>query len=289
MRECSFEWTGILAEVEFQHIIQERNHLGKKGLALEVATWLDLLKKRSWKRTAVGCGAAFFQQFSGINGFIYYAPSLFRSLGQSNEMSLILSGTLNILQLVAVVICFFIIDRVGRRPLAVYGGFGMVIPYVIMAILVGLYDKSWRTHVGAGWATTAMAHIYILVYGVSYSPLGWALPPEVFPNSSRAKGVALSTATVWLSNFIVGVAVPPMIQQAGFGTYAFFAIMCLLAGLRAYFLVPETKGKSLEQMDEVFGDSNVKEEKEVMKQAAGYARRESIARRESLGFRDLKV
>ncbi|KKY31899.1 putative high-affinity glucose [Diaporthe ampelina] len=81
----------------------------------------------------------------------------------------------------------------------------------------------------------------------------------------RAKGVALSTATVWLCNFIVGVAAPPMLEQIGFGTYIFFGSFCILSGFWAIFLVPETKGKSLEQVDELFKDTVAQEEKEIIR------------------------
>ncbi|KAF2146198.1 uncharacterized protein K452DRAFT_315426 [Aplosporella prunicola CBS 121167] len=271
------EFKGIMAEVEFQKVIKERHHPGARGFKLELLEWLDLLKKKSWRRTAVGVGVAFFQQFSGINSFIYYAPTLFRSIGQSDDMSLVLSGTLNVAQVVGVAFCFFLIDRVGRRPLAIYGGLGMALPYIIMSVLVGLYSSDWASHTAAGWATSAMAYVYVLVYGASYSPLGWALPAEVFPNATRAKGVALSTSVVWLCNFIVGVVVPTMIAQAGYGTYVFFAVMCLLSAVWAYFLVPETKGRTLEEMDQVFGDNSGEEEKQVMKQLAlGGMRRDGL-------------
>lgn len=128
---------------------------------------------------------------------IYYAPTLFDSLGQEKN-SLILSGTLNIGQLVAVCVTFLIIDKVGRRPLAIWGGFGMGVPYVVISVLYGLYSDDWLGHPDKGWAAVAMAYVFILIYGVSYSPLGWALPSEVFSNAQRSKGVALSTATVWL-------------------------------------------------------------------------------------------
>ncbi|THY25953.1 hexose carrier protein [Aureobasidium pullulans] len=266
------EYEGILAEVEFETAMQEKRHPGVHGIKLELLSWADLFTKKVWRRTAVGMGVAFFQQFSGINAFIYYAPTLFESIGQSSEMALILSGIFNVLQLVAVAICFFIIDKVGRRPLAIFGGFAACIPYGIIAILSGLYDDSWITHKAEGWAAVAMAFLFIMIYGVSYSPLGWCLPSEVFPNALRSKGVAVSTATVWLCNFIVGVATPPMIENIGFGTYVFFAVFCFLAGVWAYFLVPETRGRTLEQMDEAFGDTSGQEEKELMKQAALQAR-----------------
>ncbi|GAB1199340.1 hypothetical protein APSETT444_008686 [Aspergillus pseudonomiae] len=119
------EYNSIISEVRFQKIVQERKHPGAKGLKLEILSWFDLFSKGTWRRTAVGCGIAFFQQFSGINAFIYYAPTLFESLGQSSEMSLILSGVFNVLQLVAAIICFLLIEKIGRRPLAIGGAFGM--------------------------------------------------------------------------------------------------------------------------------------------------------------------
>ena len=270
------EYRGILAEVQFQNLVLEKTHPGKSGFTLEVLTWLDLFKKKSWRRTAVGMGVAFFQQFSGINAFIYYAPTLFTALGQKS-LSLVLAGTLNIGQLIAVVTTFLIIDKVGRRTLAIWGGFSMGVPYVVIAALYGMYSHDWPGNPAAGWGAVAMAYVYILTYGVSYSPLAWALPAEVFSTAQRSKGVALSTATVWICNFIVGVITPSMIEEAGFGTYIFFACFCLLSGVWAYFLVPETKGKTLEELDEVFGDGTGQEEKEIMRQAAGDARRRSLA------------
>ncbi|KAK3713190.1 hypothetical protein LTR37_008623 [Vermiconidia calcicola] len=268
------EYRGILAEVQFQKMVLEKTHPGKFGLTLEVLSWLDLFKRKCWRRTAVGMGVAFFQQFSGINAFIYYAPKLFTALGQES-LSLVLAGTLNIGQLVAVVVTFLIIDKVGRRTLGIWGGFSMGVPYVVIAILYGLYSDDWPGHPAAGWAAVAMAYVYILCYGVSYSPLGWALPAEVFSNAQRSKGVALSTATVWICNFIVGVITPSMIAQAGFGTYVFFACFCFLSGVWALLLVPETKGRTLEELDEVFGDGSAREEHEIMRQAAMDARRRS--------------
>jgi MFS family permease len=108
-------------EVALQKIMQEKRHPGVSGLKLEILGWKDLFQKKSWHRTSIAVGVAFFQQLSGINAFIYYAPTLFQSLGQSSEVSVIMSGVFNMLQLVAVTVCFFIIDKVGRRPLAIWG------------------------------------------------------------------------------------------------------------------------------------------------------------------------
>ncbi|KAF7597357.1 hypothetical protein BBP40_006298 [Aspergillus hancockii] len=262
------EFQGIVTEIKFQALIQEKKHPGKHGIKLELLTWLDLFGKKGWRRTVVGCGVAFFQQFMGINAFIYYAPTLFRSIGQSDEMSLILSGVFNVLQLVTVVVCFLIIDKVGRRPLAIFGGFATGVAYIIIAILSGLYAKDWSAHTAAGWACVAMAFLFILIFGLTYSPLAWALPSEVFPNATRSKGVALATSTNWLSNFIVGIATPPMMDNIGYRTYIFYAVWCVLAGIWAMVFVPETSGKTLEEINDVLGDSSGQEEQEILMTAA---------------------
>ncbi|RAH47357.1 sugar porter family MFS transporter [Aspergillus brunneoviolaceus CBS 621.78] len=265
------EYTAIVSEVKFQRLVQERRHPGALGLKLELVSWLDLFRSGIWKRVAVGCGVAFFQQFSGINAFIYYAPTLFESLGQSNERSLVLSGVFNVLQVVAAIICTFIIESVGRRPLAIYGAFGMTISYAIIAVLSGLFSSNWPGHPAAGWACVAMAFVFILVYGVSYSPLGWALPAEVFPNACRSKGVALATCTIWLSDFVVGIVTPSMLADIGYRTYIFFAVMCTLAGVWAFFLVPETSGKTLEEIDSLFGDAGGHQERHIVREALAEA------------------
>lgn len=187
-----------------------------------------------------------------------------------------MSGVFNILQLIAVAICFVIIDKVGRRPLATFGAIGNTICYVIITILAGLYSHDWPAHQGAGWATVAMAFCFILVYGVSYSPLGWAMPSEVFSTPTRSKGMALSVCVNGLSNFIVAIAIPPMMANRGYQTYIFFTVMCLLATVWAVLLVPDTKGKTLEEMDEVFGDVQGQQEQAIMRQAMVSVNQETL-------------
>lgn len=117
--------------------------------------------------------------------------------------------------------------------------------------------------------------VYILTYGSTYAPLGWTLPAEAYTTANRSKGVALATAFLWLCNFAVGVSVPPMVESAGYGTYVFFAVMCFLAGLWAFFFVPETKNRSLEELAVVFKDNSAEEEKELLAQALQSMRRNS--------------
>ncbi|KAH7014232.1 general substrate transporter [Microdochium trichocladiopsis] len=253
------EFSGIVAEVRYQKAVVQQRHPGATGFKLEVCTWLDLFSLKLWRRVIVGCGVMFFQQFSGINAFIYYAPTLFQTLGQDYEMSLIMSGVFNMLQLVAVSLCFLIIDKVGRRPLAMIGGAGGAITWGIMAALVGVYSKTWSQHADAGWAAVAMAFGFILMYGCTYAPSAG----RSLQNAMRSKGVALSTSTNWICNFIVGIITPPMLESWGFGTYLFYGAWCAIAVVWAWAFVVETKGKTLEQIDELFGDNVAKEEQDL--------------------------
>lgn len=180
-------------------------------------------------------------------------------------MALVLSGIFNILQWVGVGICFVIIDKVGRRALAISGGAITGAAWMVLAALVGLYSSDWSSHIAAGWAAVAMAFIFVIAFGATFSCLAWSVPAEVFPNTSRAKGVAAATVVNWFSNFVVGLATPPMIESLGFGTYIFYGSFCLMAAVWAFFCVPETMGKTLEQMDALFKDGAAEEEKAVMR------------------------
>ncbi|KAL5596313.1 hypothetical protein FOVSG1_010002 [Fusarium oxysporum f. sp. vasinfectum] len=212
------EWKGILTEVRFQQEILSQEHPNDSGIILELKQWGDLFRPRCLKRTAVALGIPFFQQFSGINAFVYYAPTFFKALGQDDNMALILSGMVNICQLAAGIPTFLYLDKMGRRKLAIFGGAAMAVPHLIMSGVVGKFDGKWEANPGMGWFGVALIYIYVLCYACSYGPLAWTLPAEVFPSSRRAKGVGAATAMVWLANFIIGVVVPEMIIKIGWET-----------------------------------------------------------------------
>ena len=93
----------------------------------------------------------------------------------------------------------------------------MTISHFIIAILVGKFSHDWPGHRAAGWVSVAFLLFYMLSFGASWGPVPWAMPSEIFPSSLRAKGVALSTCSNWLNNFIIGLITPPLVQNTGFG------------------------------------------------------------------------
>ncbi|KAH6721943.1 general substrate transporter [Leptodontidium sp. MPI-SDFR-AT-0119] len=254
------EWMDIIAESKFQKQVLEERHpelvakTRMNRLKLEIVSWTDCLKPGCWRRTHIGAGLMFFQQFVGINALIYYSPTLFKTMGLDYLMQLIMSGVLNITQLFGVISSLWTLDRFGRKSILLWGSVGMFISHFSISILVGLYSSNWPSHRPEGWTSVVFLLFYMISFGASWGPVPWAMPAEIFPSSLRAKGVAISTCSNWLNNFIIGLVTPPLVQNTGFGAYVFFAVFCLGSFAWTYFFVPETNGKTLEQMDEVFKD-----------------------------------
>jgi len=166
-QRVQLEYFDILAEVALhQEISAERHpHLqdGSKGsrLKLEISAWGDCFKSGCWRRTHVGIGIMFFQQFVGINALIYYSPTLFGTMGLDHNMQLIMSGVLNITQLIGVTSSIWTMDKFGRRPLLIGGSIMMFLSHVIIAILVGKFSYDWPGHRPEGWASVAMLLVYM--------------------------------------------------------------------------------------------------------------------------------
>ncbi|KAI8407701.1 hypothetical protein FOFC_13142 [Fusarium oxysporum] len=248
------EWMDIIAEARFQasvlrdrhpNLTQRTDVVGK--IRLELVSWGDCFKSGCRRRTLVGAGLMFFQQFTGINALIYYSPTLFGTMGLDFDMQLIMSGVLNVTQLIGVLSSLWTMDRFGRRGILLWGSFLMFVPHLIIAVLVGRFSDDWPSHTAEGWTSVAFLLFYMLAFGASWGPVPWAMPAEVFP-------VKPLTSLDWINNFIIGLITPPLVRETGFGAYVFFAVFCLLSFVWVWFSVPETNGKSLEEMDSVFKD-----------------------------------
>jgi MFS family permease len=155
----------------------------------------------------------------------------------------------------------FLIDRVGRKPLLLCGAAGTFISLVIVGGIIGGYGDTLRDHPAAGWTGIAFVYIYDVNFSYSWAPIGWVLPSEIYNLGNRSKAMSLTTSSTWMCNFIIGLVTPDMIESIGYGTYLFFAAFALIAFVFTWFIIPETKGKSLEEMDAVFGDTTAHEEK----------------------------
>ncbi|EPS26910.1 hypothetical protein PDE_01850 [Penicillium oxalicum 114-2] len=261
------EYLEIRASIMLENAFAREHFPGLSGFRLHAAQYLSLVTNWArFKRLAIGCCTMFFQQFMGCNAMIYYAPTIFGQLGLSgNTTSLLATGVYGIVNCLSTLPALFFIDRVGRRVLLMAGATGTCISLVIVGGILGGYGNRLMDHKSAGWAGIAFIYIYDINFSYSFAPIGWVLPSEIFNLSIRSKAISITTSATWMCNFIIGLVTPDMLDSITWGTYIFFAAFCLLALAFTFFCIPETKGKTLEDMDLIFGDTAAHEEKERIK------------------------
>ncbi|KAJ6090454.1 hypothetical protein N7486_009269, partial [Penicillium sp. IBT 16267x] len=264
------EFLEIKSEVLFEQRVFAKKfpHLAEPGHSVwrrEFAQYTKIFRdKDNFKRVAIAGLIMFFQQWSGIDSIIYYASSTFQRLGlTSGTVSLLATGVVGIINVLATIPAIMIIDKVGRKPLLLAGSIGMFFSMIIVAVIVAKCHNDWENHASAGWAAVAFIWIYIANFGYSWGPASWVLIAEIFPLSIRAKGTSIGASSNWMNNFIVAFIVPPMINGIGWGMYLFFAIWLFIGALFIWFFIPETKNKTLEEMDIVFGSSMATEDRDI--------------------------
>ena len=199
----------------------------------------------------IGVMLSVFQQIVGINAVLYYAPRIFDSMGMGNPMvQTVIMGVVNI---VFTLVAVFTVERLGRKPLLICGSIGMAIGAlgVAMSNIVEV----------APIVPVASIMIYSASFMFSWGPICWVLISEIFPNTIRSSAVAIAVAFQWIFNFIVSSTFIPLYNMemghmgAKFGhcfVYAMYGIICVIAALFVYKLVPETKGKTLEDMTKLW-------------------------------------
>ena len=180
------EWFDIRAEVAFHKEtsalrhpeLQDRSIMSR--IKLEIVSWTDCFRRGCWRRTHVGVGLMLLQQFVGINALIYYSPTLFKTMGLDYSLQLIMSGVLNVVQLLGVITSLWTMDRFGRRPLLLWGSVFMTLSHLIIAILVGKFSGDWPSHRAAGWVSVAFLMFYMLSFGASWGPVRTSPIPKSY-------------------------------------------------------------------------------------------------------------
>ena len=165
----------------------------------------------------------------------------------------------NAVNVLSTPLSFYTIERFGRRPLLIYGALGMLVCELIVAI-VGTADAG---STAAGYCLIIFTCLYIFFFASTWGPAAWVVIGELFPLPIRAKGVALSTASNWLWNFVISFVTPYMVDpdKGNLGAKVFFvwSATCTACVAFAYFCVPETRGLSLEQVDRMLEESKVRQ------------------------------
>ncbi|KAH8878929.1 general substrate transporter [Thozetella sp. PMI_491] len=233
--------------MEIRDVIAADREIGK-------VTTMSILTKPSWrKRLILGCGVQAFGPLSGINVINYYGPTIYEILGIDTQTSLMIIGISGALSIVYCTIGLWMLDKVGRvKPLIVSAaGLGG-------ALLVNAVQAQYLNPDNANQLRSMVAMNFI--FSLFYTPLGiisWVYPAEIFPVEVRALGNAITTFTNWLINLVFAQFSPIALTRIGFAYFYIFFVFNIIALLSYWFFYPETKGRTLEQMDVLFGDQLV--------------------------------
>ena len=242
--------------------------LGEKNLEITIGriqqtleseqkpTWRDMCRPGGGPLSLygivwVGLALSVFQQFVGINVIFYYSNTLWGAVGFTEKDSFTITAITSLINIAATVIGMTIIDRVGRKPMLLAGSVGMVVAQGGLTVLFGTAPMVGGSPVlgpVSGPLALVCANLFVVAFGVTWGTTSWVMLSEMFPNTMRGAGMAVGTATQWLSNFVVTVSFPVLLGiNVGlvYGLFAFFAFVSFFFALKC---MHETKGVALEDM-----------------------------------------
>jgi len=207
------------------------------------AVFSDLIQPKIRPLLTIGIILAVFQQITGINTIMYYAPKIFASVGDSNGTALLQTIAIGCTNVIFTLIAMALIDRFGRRLLLILGSAGM------MTMLLGLSTLYFMKQT-SGIMVLVFILGYIAFFSASLGPAVWVVIAELFPNRLRSKGMSVAIVILWIACTIVSVTFPIMLQKLSGGiTFLIFGVICLANSLYVWRYVPETKEKTLEELE----------------------------------------
>ena len=226
-----------------QQEVDEEIKVTKESLGGDKGSWADLLKPGILLAVIAGSAIAILGQFMGVNAVLYYGPKIFSEAGFDNPMfSTVLVGVVNC---VTTVLAVFIIDRVGRKQLIYWGVSGMI----LCLLAIGVYF-AWGPALGLGnifMLTFFLA--YVFCTAISICAVVFVLLSEMYPNSVRGRAMSIAGFALWIGTYLIGQLTPVLLGWSQAGTFFLFAVMCVPYMLIMWKVIPETTGKSLEEIE----------------------------------------
>jgi MFS transporter, SP family, galactose:H+ symporter len=229
------------------HVSGEVKEIEETLLLEKEGKWSDLLDPRIRSALIIGIGLAAFQQLTGINTVIYYAPTILEFAGfQSASVTITATIGIGLVNVLLTIVSILLIDRIGRRPLLIVGITGMIISLGILGVafaLPGLKES-------LGMVSVVCLMLYVGSFAISLGPIFWLMIAEIYPLKIRGRAMSTATMVNWGTNLIVAITFLSIIHILGAsGTFWLYGLISIVALLFVYFRVPETKGKSLEEIE----------------------------------------
>jgi sugar porter (SP) family MFS transporter len=219
-----------------------------RDLARREASGRRLLDPKVRPALIVGLALAVFQQVTGINTVIYYAPTLLKNAGFGNNAALLANVAVGAVNVMLTIVAIWLLDRVGRRPLLLVGTAGMVVGMAVTA--VAFTGGTTTLHGGHAILAVIGLMIYTGSFAVGLGPVFWLLIAEIYPLGVRARAMSVATIGNWAANFVVTISFLTILNAVGGGAvFTGFGVLSLAAVAYFYRRVPETKGRSLQQIE----------------------------------------
>lgn len=258
---------GLVAEA--RKVLRSIQTAGVDSRITEITATVREERRRSWRDLLtpggrnllpivwIGVILSVFQQAVGINVIFYYSTTLWQSVGFAEEDALTQSVITSVTNIVVTVVAIALIDKIGRRRLLMTGSIGMTVSLAVMAAMfsqatmVAGPDGELAPQLGdtQGLIALIAANGFVVFFGMSWGPAVWVLLGEMFNNRIRTTALGLAAAAQWLANFAVSTAFPPMAEFSLTFTYGFYAVSALLSLLFVARFIPETTGRTLEEME----------------------------------------
>lgn len=232
-------------------------------------SYLELFSAKNINRTHIALFTQIWSQLTGMNVMMYYITYVFTMAGLTGNTLLVSSSIQYVINVFMTVPALIYVDRIGRRPTLLVGAAFMALWLFVNAAVLGakgtypgpqgvdgIPEASTSVTGAASKAIIACSYLFVASYAPTWGPVSWIYPPELFPNRIRGKAVAFATSGNWAFNFALGYFVPPAFESIRWKTYIVFGVFCIAMFIHVYFMFPETAGKPLEEITEMFEDPN---------------------------------
>jgi len=248
-----------LVVLEFEEIKQQVYFERTEG----AKSYADLFRPGIFRRVTLGCSLQMWSQLTGMNVMMYYIVYVFQGAGLTGRRSNLIADSVQyVLNVAATVPAIIYIDKWGRRPMLLIGTVMMGFWLFLVGGLQGRFgqwgeidgSRIWviSGHQSATNAIIVCSYLFVCSFAITMGPVSWTYPAEIFPMRVRAKAVSLATASNWIFNFALAWAVPPGLANIAWKTYFIFGTFNFACFIHVFFMYPETKGRTLEEIETVF-------------------------------------